>query len=76
MAAIDVGAFLGRLLIGTGDSQVTLARLPQCLRAMREPPTVEAEECMGIPQYQRMSEKLERSAERVSPVLQQLRNAL
>jgi hypothetical protein len=31
---------------------------------------------MGIPQYQRMSEKLERSAERVSPVLQQLRNAL
>jgi hypothetical protein len=76
MAAMDVGAFLGRLLIGTGDSQVTLARLPQCLRAMREPLTAEAEECMGIPQYQRMIENLERSAERVSPVLQQLRDAL
>jgi hypothetical protein len=31
---------------------------------------------MGIPQYQRMIENLERSAERVSPVLQQLRDAL
>ena len=39
MSPIDVGAFLGRLLTGTADSRITLARLPQFLerRASRSP---------------------------------------
>jgi hypothetical protein len=76
LAAADLGAFVGRLLIGAQHSRITLARVPECVRAMCEPPTPPAEECLRIPHYRRMLKNLERSAESVAPLIEQLRAAL
>ncbi|HEY1221005.1 MAG TPA: hypothetical protein VGF03_18830 [Bryobacteraceae bacterium] len=76
LAAADLGAFLGRLLIGAQHSRITLARVPECVRAMCEPPTPPAEECQRIPQYRRMLKNLERFAESAAPLIEQLRAAL
>jgi hypothetical protein len=76
LAAADLGAFLGRLLIGTQDSRLTLARVPECVRAMYEPPTPLAEDCLRIPHYRRMLKNLERFTESAAPLMEQLRAAL
>lgn len=72
LAAADLGAFLGRLLVGAQGARITLTRIPECLRAMRELPTPEAEECLRIPHYRRMLEKLERAAESAAHLIEQL----
>jgi hypothetical protein len=76
LAAADLGAFLGRLLIGAQDSGITLARVPECVRAMNEPPTPLAEDCLRIPHYRRMLKNLERFTESAAPLIEQLRAAL
>jgi len=76
LAVADLGAFLGRLLIGTQHSRISLARVPECVRAMYEPPTPPAEACLRIPHYRRMLKNLERSAEAVAPLIEQLSAAL
>jgi hypothetical protein len=76
LAAADLGAFLGRLLIGAQGRRITLTRIPECVRAVSEPPTPQAEECLRIPHYRRMLENLERFAESAAPLIEQLRAAL
>jgi len=76
LAAPDLGAFLGRLLIGTPQSRITLARVPECVRAMYAQPTPSVEDCLRTPHYRRMLKKLERFTESVSPLIEQLRAAL
>lgn len=76
LAVADLGAFLGRLLIGTQHIGISLARVPECVRAMCEQPAPPAEECLRIPHYRRMLKNLERSAESVAPLVEQLRAAL
>jgi len=76
LADADLGAFLGRLLIGTRHGRITLGRVPECVRAMCEAPTPPAEDCLRIPQYGRMLKKLERSAESAAPLMEQLSAAL
>jgi hypothetical protein len=76
LTAFDLGAFLGRLLIGTQDSRITLARVPDCVRAMYEQPTALAEDCVRIPHYRRMLKNLGRFAESAAPQIEQLRAAL
>ncbi len=76
LAAADLGAFVGRLLIGAQHSRITLARVPECVRAMYEPPTPPAEDCLRIPHYRRMLKNLERFTESAAPLIEQLRAAL
>ena len=76
LAAADLGAFGGRLLIGTQHRRITLARVPECVRAMYEPPTAPAEDCMRIPHYRRLLKNLERFTASVAPLIEQLRAAL
>ena len=76
LAATDLGAFLGRLLIGAQYRRITLARVPECVRAMREASLPQAQECLRIPHYRRMLEKLEPAAESAVPLIEQLRAAL
>lgn len=76
LAAADLGAFAGRLLIGAQHSRTTLARVPECVRAMCEPPTPAAEDCLRIPHYRRMLKNLERFTESAAPLMEQLRAAL
>lgn len=76
IAATDIASFLGRLLVGNGPEEVSLARLPELLHTLQEMPTGPAEACRRIPHYRRILENLERSCQRVSPVLAQLRAAL
>ncbi|MFY9727411.1 MAG: hypothetical protein WB579_06760 [Bryobacteraceae bacterium] len=75
LAASDLGAFLGRLLIGA-QRRLTLAGVPECLRGIYESPTPQAEECLRIPHYRRMLDKLERSSESAAPLIDQLAAAL
>ena len=49
LAAADLGAFVGRLLIGSQHSRVTLARVPACVRAMYDPPTPQPKTACGFP---------------------------
>jgi len=70
LAAADLGAFLGRLLIGAQYRRTTLARVPECLRSLL------AEECLRIPHHGRMIENLGRFSESVAPRIEQLRAAL
>lgn len=76
LAAADLGGFLGSVLTGTQQCRITLARVPECVRAICEPPAPAAEECLRIPHYRRMLERLERSAESTAPLIEQLRAAL
>ena len=76
LADSDMGAFLGRLLIGAQDARITLARLPECLRAIYDPPIPAAEDCLRIPHYRRMLRSTERFAESAAPVVEQLGSAL
>ena len=76
LAAADLGAFVGRLLIGAQDGRIVLARVPDCVRAICEPPTPPAEECLRIPQYRRMLKNLERFAESAAPLIEELRAGL
>jgi hypothetical protein len=76
LAAADLGAFLGRLLVGTQDRRVTLARVPECVRAMYDPPTPLAEDCLRSPHYRKMLKKLERFTESAAPLIEHLRAAL
>jgi len=76
LAAADLGAFVGRLLIGAQQNRITLARVPQCVRAMCEPPAAPAEDCLRIPHYRRMLNKMERYAESAVPLIEQLSAAL
>jgi hypothetical protein len=76
LAGADLGAFVGRLLIGTPHRRITLARVPECMRAMYELTTPPAEECLRIPHYRRMLQNLERSAEAAAPLMEQLRAEL
>ena len=75
VADADLGAFLGRLLIGAQTGLITLARIPECLRAMCEPPAPDAEECLRIPHNRRMVEKLERAAESAARLIERLLEA-
>jgi hypothetical protein len=70
----DIGAFLGRLLTGTGSERITLAKLPAKVRDLRESSTEEAGSPRE-PHLRRMLETLERFAERAVPVLDRLRTA-
>ena len=70
----DVGAFLGRLVIGTGSEQISLAELPHTLRAFRLSSTPESEELMKVPHLRRMLETLEYFAERAAPQIDRLRS--
>jgi hypothetical protein len=76
LTAADLGAFVGRLLIGTQRSRITLARVPECVRAMYEPPAPPAEDCLRFPHYRRMLKNLERFTESVAPLIEQLTNGL
>jgi len=76
LAAADLGAFMGRLLIGAQGARITLNRIPECLRAMREVQAPQAEECLRVPHYRRLLEKLERAAESAAPLIEQLVAAL
>ncbi len=76
VSAKDVAGFLGRLLIGKGPAQVSLGGLPELLHTIRELPTGPAVACLRIPHYARIMENLERAAARVTPVVNQLRDAL
>jgi hypothetical protein len=76
LAAAELGAFLGRLLVGTQQNRITLARVPECVRAMSEPPTPAAEDCLRTPHYRRMLKNLERFAESAAPLIDQLCAAL
>jgi hypothetical protein len=69
----QMGTFLGRLMMGAQAGRVTLARLPACLRAIREAPAPQAAECLRIPHYRRMIEKLERVSESAAGLIEQLR---
>ena len=71
LAAADLGAFVGKLLIGAQRSRLTVARVPECVRLI--PPT---EDCLEIPQYRRMLKNLERFAESAAPLIEQLSAAL
>lgn len=75
VARCDVGSFLGKFLIGAGRDQITLAHLPSVVRGIRRSSTEEAERFLQIPHRRRMLETLERSAERVGPLLARLRAA-
>lgn len=75
VADADLGAFLGRLLIGAQTGQITLARIPECLRAMCEPPAPDAEECLRIPHNRRMVAKLERATESAARLIERLLEA-
>jgi hypothetical protein len=72
----DLGVLLGRLLIGTERSRITLAPVPGCMRAMLEPPTPLTEDCLRTPHYRRALKNLERFAESVAPRIEELRAAL
>ena len=72
----DVAFFLGGLLVGTGPTPVSLAGLPEMVHNLRELPTGPAEACLRIPHYHRILDNLERSAERATPVVDQLCSAL
>ena len=76
LAAADLGAFVGKLLTGTQHNRITLARVPECVRAMCDPPTPQAEDCLRIPHYRRMLKNLERFTESAAPLIDQLRGAL
>jgi hypothetical protein len=76
LGAGDLGAFLGRLLIGAQHSGITLARVPDCVRVLCEPDASPAEECLRIPQSRRMLKNLERFAESVAPLIDRLGAAL
>ena len=60
-------------MMGAQAGRVTLARLPACLRAIREAPGPQAAECLRIPHYRRMIEKLERVSESAAGLIEQLR---
>lgn len=76
LAAIDLGAFVGRLLIGAQQRRITLAGVPECVRALCEPPTPLVEECLRIPHYRRIVKNLERFTELAAPLIEQLSTAL
>lgn len=76
MEAADLGAFLGRLINGSQTSGISLDRIPEQLRTMREQPARQAEERRQVPQYRRMMGNLERFAASVSPQIDHLRAAL
>ena len=76
LAAADLGAFLGRLLIGAQKRRLTLAGVSECLRGIYESPTPPAADCLRIPHYRRMLDKLERSSESAAPLIEQLAAAL
>jgi hypothetical protein len=76
VSAGDVASFLARLLIGAGPAEVSLARLPELLHTLRGLPTGPAEAFLRTPHHRRILENLERSTARVTPVLDQLRQAL
>ena len=76
LATSDLGAFLGRLLIGTPDSRLTLARVPECVRAMYEPATRLPEDCLRIPHHRRMLSTLVRFTESAAPLIEHLRAVL
>lgn len=72
LSAADLGVFLGRLLVNTKISRISLARIPDCVRTMYEGATPEAADCLRTPHNRRMLENLERYAERVAPLIQEL----
>jgi len=72
----DLGGFLGRLLIGAQSGRITLVRIPECLRAICEPSAPQAEECLRIPHYRRMLEKLGPAAESAALLIEGLLAAL
>lgn len=69
LAAPDLGAFLGRLLMGARAGRITLERVPESLRALPQP-------LPPLAHHRRMLDKLERSAERVAPWISRLLAAL
>ncbi|HUI54281.1 MAG TPA: hypothetical protein VLY04_04880 [Bryobacteraceae bacterium] len=75
VALSDVGSFLGRLMIGAGRDQISLAELPSVVRGIRQSSAEEAQRFLQIPHRRRMLETLERSAESVAPLLDRLRAA-
>lgn len=76
LAVGDLGAFLGTLLMGAQSGQLTLVRVPEVLRAMREPPAPRLDECRRIPHCWRMVEKLEPAAESAARLIEEMRRAL
>ena len=73
LAAGDLGAFVGSLLIGAPHDRLSLAAVPDAMRVMYEQ---DAPSKYQIPQYRRTLKKLERHAESMAPLIEQLRAAL
>jgi hypothetical protein len=71
----DVAAFLGRLLIGTGRDQITLADLPATVRELRQSPSEETLQFLRVPHLSRMLDTLEHFSGRAAPLLDRLRAA-
>jgi len=76
LAASDLGAFVGKLLIDTPRDRITLAGVPGAMRAIYEQDTPPSDAYRQIPQYRRTLNKLERHAESATPLIEELRAAL
>lgn len=76
LAAGDLGAFVGKLLIGTPDDRITLAGIPGAMQAIYSQDTPSPDAYRQIPQYRRTLDKLERHAESAAPLLEELRAVL
>ena len=75
LSPIDIGFFLGRLLTGGAERQLTLAGLPAAVRTIRNSEEEHAD-CLRMPQYRRLLDNLERSTERSAQQLEDLGEAL
>ncbi len=76
LSAGDLGAFVGKLLIGTRDGRINLASVPEKVRGLYDLLTVPEEGCLRAPHYRRMLKNVERFTESAAPLMNQLRAAL
>lgn len=76
LAASDLGVLLGRLLVDTKTGRTSLARVPDCVRAMHDSAVPEAADCLRTPHNRRMLQNLERYAESAAPLIHQLSKVL
>jgi hypothetical protein len=76
LADADLGAFIGRLLLGPSHDRIRLAPVPDAMRTLYEQDPPAAEVYLRIPQYLRTLKKLENHAESLAPLIEELRAAL